>query len=101
MAKKSVIKRNNKRKEMSELHRAKREALITASKDESLPFEERLKAQVKISELPRDGSKSRHRNRCAITGRGRGNFRKFGMSRIVLRDLASWGQVPGLVKSSW
>lgn len=101
MAKKSVVRRNDRRKKMSELHRAKREALIDILKDDGLPFEDRLKAQVKLSELPRDGSKSRYRNRCAITGRGRGNFRKFGLSRIVLRELASWGQVPGLIKSSW
>ena len=101
MAKESSIYKNNKRKKLSELHKDKRAALIKTAKDSSLDFEERLVAQIKLSELPRDGSPSRYRNRCNLTGRPRGNFRKFGLSRIALRDLASWGQIPGLVKSSW
>lgn len=101
MAKKSLIRRNSKRKTTAKLHSAKRQKLIAVAKDAALPFEERLVAQVKLSQLPRDGSWSRHRNRCSLTGRPRGNFRKFGLSRISLRELASWGQVPGLVKSSW
>lgn len=101
MAKKSLIIRNNKRKSLSQLKRVSRAKLIETTKDSSLPFEERLKAQIKLSQMPRDASKSRIRNRCELTGRPRGNFRKFGLSRIALRELASWGQVPGLVKSSW
>ncbi len=101
MAKKSSIIKNNERKRISQLHREKRSKVIATMKDESLPFEERLKAQIKLSEMPRDGSKIRIRNRCALSGRPRGNFRKFGLSRIALRELASWGQVPGLIKSSW
>jgi small subunit ribosomal protein S14 len=101
MAKKSLVQRNEKRKEMSQLHRAKRLKVIAATKDKSLPFEDRLAAQIKLSEMPRNGSRTRCRNRCSLTGRPRGNLRKFGMSRIALRELASWGQVPGLVKSSW
>lgn len=101
MAKQSLVRRNLKRKDLSQSKRAKRTKLIEASKDTSLPFEDRLVAQIKLSEMPRDASRSRIRNRCSLTGRPRGNFRKFGLSRIALRELASWGQVPGLVKSSW
>lgn len=101
MAKQSLIRRNLKRKNISQLQKAKRVKLIAATKDEALPFEERLVAQIKLSEMPRDASRARYRNRCSLSGRPRGNFRKFGLSRIALRELASWGQIPGLVKSSW
>lgn len=101
MAKKSLVRRNDKRKKLSQLHKLKRQKCIEVIKDSSLPFEDRLEAQIRLSEMPRDGSKSRYRNRCNLSGRPRGNFRKFGLSRIALRDLASWGQVPGLIKSSW
>jgi len=101
MAKKSLTLRNNLRKKLSLLHQKKRTALIATIKNISLPFEERLSAQVKLSEMPRDGSRSRYRNRCALTSRPRGNLRKFGMSRIAVRELSSWGQIPGLIKSSW
>jgi len=101
MAKESSIYKNKKRKKLSEIHTGKRSALSVSAKDKSLPFEERLIAQIKLSQMPRDGSPSRYRNRCSLSGRPRGNFRKFGLSRIALRDLASWGQIPGLVKSSW
>jgi small subunit ribosomal protein S14 len=101
MAKKSSIIKNNKRKNLSLLHHKKRSELASLSKTESIAFEERLSAQIKLSQMPRNGSKIRHRNRCFISGRPRGNFRKFGLSRISIRDLASWGQIPGLIKSSW
>lgn len=101
MAKKSLIRRNEKRKKISILQKAKRTKLATVAKDDSLPFEERLVAQIKLSEMSKNGSKIRYRNRCSLSGRPRGNFRKFGLSRIALRELASWGQIPGLVKSSW
>jgi small subunit ribosomal protein S14 len=101
MAKKSSIIKNNKRKSLAQLHREKRSKVIASLKDTNLSFEERLRAQIKLSEMPRDGSIARYRNRCALSGRPRGNFRKFGLSRIALRELASWGQVPGLIKSSW
>lgn len=101
MAKKSLIRRNNKRKSISLLQKAKRQKLSDVAKNTALPFEERLVAQIKLSEMLKDGSKIRHRNRCGLSGRPRGNFRKFGLSRIALRELASWGQIPGLVKSSW
>ncbi len=101
MAKKSSIIKNNKRKNLSLLHRKKRLEFAAISKTESIAFEERLSAQIKLSQMPRNGSRIRHRNRCFISGRPRGNFRKFGLSRIAIRDLASWGQIPGLIKSSW
>lgn len=74
---------------------------MAISDNAELSFEERLNAQTKLSQMPRDGSVSRQRRRCALTGRPRGNLRKFGMSRIAVRELASWGQIPGLIKSSW
>jgi small subunit ribosomal protein S14 len=101
MAKKSAILKNSKRKRLSQLHKAKRQKVIMIAKDRSLSFEERLAAQIKLSEMPRDGSHIRFRNRCAFSGRPRGNLRKFGISRIAVRELASWGQIPGLIKSSW
>lgn len=101
MAKNSSILKNNKRQKLSELHREKREKVSSIAKDKSLSFEERLAAQVKLSEMSPNASRVRYRNRCALSGRPRGNFRKFGLSRIALRDLASWGQIPGLIKSSW
>jgi small subunit ribosomal protein S14 len=69
--------------------------------DRSLPIEERFDANMKLAQMPRNGAKIRLRNRCEVTGRPRGYYRKLGMSRIALRDLASFGQVPGVVKSSW
>jgi small subunit ribosomal protein S14 len=101
MAKKSIILRNEKRKKFVDLYKNQREILLSKIKDEKLSFDERLTSQIKLSKLPKDSSVVRYRNRCSITGRPRGNFRKFGICRIVLRDLASWGRVPGLVKSSW
>ena len=101
MAKQSLIIRNEKRKKIHSLQKVTRENLIAIAKDQSLPFEDRLAAQIKLSTMSRDGSKSRQRNRCSLSGRPRGNLRKFGMSRIAVRELASWGQIPGLIKSSW
>jgi len=101
MAKKCLKIRNEKRKKLSISLKAKRQKLVSVTKDEKASFEERLTAQVKLSQMPRDSSVSRYRNRCSLSGRPRGNFRKFGLSRIALRDLAAWGQIPGLVKSSW
>ena len=79
----------------------KRAALKATANDESLPLEERFEARLKLAELPRNSSKTRIRNRCEITGRTRGYYRKLKMSRISLRDLGSHGLSPGLVKSSW
>ena len=101
MAKKSSIAKNNRRIKMVAKYAGKRERLLTIAKDMYLPGEERFAARLKLSELPRDSMAIRVRNRCAITGRPRGNYRKFGMSRIAFRELASIGLIPGVVKSSW
>ncbi|MDB1135247.1 30S ribosomal protein S14 [Candidatus Anaplasma sp. TIGMIC] len=101
MSKKSVVQRNLKRIAMSSVLAKKRKELAAKLKDESLPMSERFAAQMKLSKMPRDSSYIRVRNRCLITGRPRGYYRKFGMSRIVLRQLGSIGQIPGLTKSSW
>ncbi len=101
MAKKSSIKKNTKRKNLSVKLNLKRKVLSSMTKDKKNSFEERLKAQIKLSELPRNSSKVRYRNRCSLTGRPRAFYRKFSLSRIAIRELASWGQIPGLIKSSW
>ena len=101
MAKKSAIEKNKRRRRQVEKDKAKREVLKAQSKDETLSGEERFAAHLKLAALPRNGSKTRVRNRCGITGRPRGVYRKLKMSRISLRDLASRGQIPGMVKSSW
>ena len=101
MAKKSAVEKNNKRKRIVANRGARRESLRAIVRDKSLPIEERFQAVMKLSTEPRDSSKIRVRNRCEISGRPRGYDRKLRMSRIALRDLASMGQVPGVVKSSW
>jgi small subunit ribosomal protein S14 len=101
MAKKSSIKKNERRARMAKRFEGKREALKEVARDRSLPPEERFQAYLKLAELPRNASKVRVRNRCQLTGRPRGYYRKFGLSRIALRELASEGQVPGVVKASW
>ena len=101
MAKKSSVKKNLRRKALAEKLKNKRAKLSDIAKNDNLPFEERLKAQIKLAELPRNSAAIRYRNRCSLSGRPRGYFRKFSLSRIALRDLASWGQIPGLIKSSW
>ena len=101
MAKKSAVEKNNRRKRMVARKGARRQALRTMIRDRSLPMEERFAAVLKLSEEPRDSARSRIRNRCELSGRPRGYDRKLRMSRIALRDLASMGQVPGVVKASW
>jgi small subunit ribosomal protein S14 len=101
MAKKSSIEKNNRRRKMVARLSQKRAALKATSADESLSMEERFQARLKLAEMPRNSSAVRIRNRCEITGRPRGYYRKLKMSRIALRDLGSAGLVPGLVKSSW
>ena len=101
MAKKSAVQKNLKRQRMVKKYANRRAALMATAADESLPMEERYLARLKIAELPRDSAPTRVRNRCEITGRPRAYYRKFRMSRISLRDLASAGRVPGVVKSSW
>ena len=101
MAKTSMIERNNKRKRLAKKFKTRRKRLKAIAGDRSLPAEERFAARLKLAELPRNSSPSRVRNRCDLTGRPRGYYRKLRMSRIALRDLASNGQIPGMTKSSW
>jgi small subunit ribosomal protein S14 len=101
MAKKSAVERDLKRRRMVDKYAAKRAELKAISKNEELPQEERFAARLKLAELPRNSSKTRVRNRCELTGRPRGVYRKLKLSRIGLRDMASNGQIPGMVKSSW
>jgi small subunit ribosomal protein S14 len=101
MAKKSSIERNEKRKKLAKKFSARRAKLKALALDESLPLEERFEARLKLAELPRNSAENRYRNRCEVSGRPRAFYRKLRMSRIALRELASKGQVPGMVKSSW
>lgn len=101
MAKKSAIEKNEKRKRMVKQYAAKRAALLEIANDRDRPMEERFQARLRLAALPRNSAKVRIRNRCGITGRPRGYHRKFNMSRVSLRELASDGLIPGVVKSSW
>ncbi|MCQ9155882.1 30S ribosomal protein S14 [Acidomonas methanolica] len=101
MAKVSAVNRNAKRAYMAQRDKAKRTALKDIIKDRDRPVEERFEASLKLAELPRNGSAVRVRLRCKLTGRPRANYRKFELCRVALRDLASAGQIPGMVKSSW
>lgn len=101
MAKKSAINRDQKRRKLVAQYAEKRAKLKAMTKDEALSMEERFQAQLKLNELPRNSSKTRLHNRCEVTGRPKAYYRKLRMSRIALRDLASKGQIPGMVKSSW
>jgi small subunit ribosomal protein S14 len=101
MAKTSSIERNKKRERLSKKFAARRAKLRAAALNESLPLEERFAARLKLAQLPRNSSATRIRNRCELTGRPRAFYRKLKLSRIALRDLASKGQIPGMVKSSW
>jgi small subunit ribosomal protein S14 len=101
MAKTSMVERNRKRRALSKKYASRRAALKARAKDESLPMEERFQAVLKLAELPRNASPTRIRNRCELTGRPRAYYRKLSMSRIALRELASQGLIPGMVKSSW
>lgn len=101
MAKVSAFTKNKARVRKAKNQAAKRAALKAIIMNRELPIEERFKAQLKMNELPRDGSKMRIRNRCEVTGRPRGYYRKLQMSRIALRELGNFGKIPGLVKSSW
>ena len=101
MAKKSAVQKNESRRKLAQRYSAKRAAIKAVAKDRSLPPEERFQAYLKLAKLPRNSAKNRIRNRCAVSGRPRAYYRKFKLSRIALRDLASIGQIPGMVKSSW
>ncbi len=101
MAKKSAIERNKKRERLAKKYASKRVRLKAAAKDESLSPEERFNTRLKLAEIPRNAAPVRQRLRCSLSGRPRGNYRKFKLSRIAVRELASAGQIPGMVKSSW
>jgi small subunit ribosomal protein S14 len=101
MAKKSMVNREVKREKLVSQHAAKRAALKAVINDQSKPVDERFKASIKLAELPRNSSATRLHNRCQLTGRPHAFYRKLKLSRIMLRDLASFGQIPGMVKSSW
>ena len=101
MAKISSINKNNRRIELSNKFYNKRKKLKNIIMNKKLPLEERFKAQLKLSSLPRNSAKSRVRNRCQITGRPHGVYRKLKISRIALRQLGLEGKIPGMVKSSW
>lgn len=101
MAKTSSVEKNKRREKLSKLHAAKRKALKDTVMNKELPVEDRFEASIRLAQLPRNGAKNRVRLRCELTGRPRGNYRKFKLSRNQLRELASKGQLPGVVKASW
>src|SRR6201986_5198196 len=101
MAKKSAVNRNEMVKRLVKTKAAKRNALKGIPNDENLSLEERFEARLKLAEMPRNSSPTRIRNRCEVTGRPRAYYRKFKLSRLALRELASSGALPGVVKSSW
>ena len=101
MAKQSSIQKNLKRRNIVKKFNNKRQSLKKQIMKKNLSIEERFKIQSKLNELPRDSSKIRVRNRCKLTGRTRGVYRKFGLSRIKIRELSMSGELPGVVKSSW
>ena len=101
MAKKSSIEKNARRARLTKQLAPRRERLKALARDRDAAPEDRFAAQLQLSELPRNSSRTRLRNRCSLTGRPRGYYRKFRMSRIAVRELASAGQIPGMLKSSW
>jgi small subunit ribosomal protein S14 len=101
MAKTSSVQKNNHRRAMSAAQAPKRARLKAVVQDKDANAEERFQASLKLAEMPRNGSKTRIRNRCELSGRPRSYYRKFKLSRIALRELASSGQIPGMTKSSW
>lgn len=101
MAKKSAVERDKKRTRLAQKYASKRARLKAEAKDPNLSPEDRFNARLKLAEVPRNAAPNRQRLRCELTGRPRGNYRKFRLCRIKLRELASAGQIPGMVKSSW
>jgi small subunit ribosomal protein S14 len=101
MAKKALINREDKRRNTVKKYAAKRTELKAVIADQSRSDEERMEARLKMQALPRNASPSRTRNRCALTGRPRGVFRKFGLCRNKIRELAMQGDIPGVIKASW
>jgi len=101
MAKKSQINRNKKREKLVAQYAARRAALKAKTQDMKVPPEERFEAQLKLAELPRNSSKVRVHHRCELSGRAKGYYRKVRLSRIALRSLSNFGQIPGMTKASW
>ena len=101
MSRKCLIQREIKKTKLVQKYQSLRESLIKKIYDKKISDDERFKSVMQLSMLPRHSSKSRLRNRCAVTGRPRGYYRKFGLSRIMLRELAGKGRLPGVIKSSW
>jgi small subunit ribosomal protein S14 len=101
MAKTSQINRNKKREKMVAQYAVRRAALKAKAEDMRVPAEERFAARIKLAKLPRNSSKTRIHHRCELSGRPKGYYRKVKMSRIALRDLANFGQIPGMTKASW
>ena len=101
MAKKSMVAREVKRRRLAEVHRKQRLHLKQQVTNEESTYDERWQAMVDLQKLPRDSSRSRQRNRCALTGRPRGYFRRFGLSRCALREVVMRGEAPGVTKASW
>ena len=101
MAKVSMVEREKKRQALVDRYAARRKELKAIARNTELPMDERFKAQLKLAKLPRNSSATRLHNRCEVTGRPKAYYRKLRMSRIALRDYASKGQIPGMVKSSW
>ena len=101
MAKTSSIEKNNRRRRLAKKYAGKRSRLKAIAGDKNRPLEERFEATIKLAALPRNGSAVRIRNRCEVTGRARGYYRKLKMSRIAMREFGAKGLIPGLVKSSW
>ncbi|HIF25408.1 MAG TPA: 30S ribosomal protein S14 [Micavibrio sp.] len=101
MAKASAVERDLKRRRLAKKYAGKRAKLKAVIKSKDVSMEERFQAVLELSELPKNSAKERIRNRCALTGRPRANYRKFNLCRVALRDLASKGELPGVTKSSW
>ena len=101
MAKKSAVNRNEMVKRLAKQYEAKRAALKATANNEALPLEDRFEARLKLAKLPRNSSKTRIHHRCEVSGRPKGYYRKIRMSRIALRDMSNFGQVPGMTKASW
>jgi small subunit ribosomal protein S14 len=101
MAKLSSVNKNNRRRALVKKYAGKWARLKAIANDMSKPADERFTARLKMAKMPRNSHPTRVRNRCALTGRARGNYRKFGISRLMLRELASQGLIPGVTKSSW
>jgi len=101
VAKKSAVENNLRKQRLVKKYAGRRKRLLEVANDEARPMEERFEARIKLAALPRNGSSVRIRNRCEVTGRPRGFYRKMKMSRIAIRELGNQGLIPGLVKSSW